>query len=302
MDDEQTPLAIEQEALAIEADEPETEPGDDMEEDQSSDGFETEAQDDAEPAEAADEQPAEAVSDMVEVEINGKTYSVPAELKDGYLMQADYTRKTQEIAENRRKIEAEKASIDRLKSVSQDELNARALSLSINQKLAEYSKVDWNAWDAQDPIAANTGWREYTQLKENAQQVATYLQRAEAERSQAARQDTVKRYEETAAYAKKEIPGWSQEFDVKLEQYATQELGFTPDELMGMMSPRVYRALHRAWVGEQTLKAGGAKKPAAPQIKPLKTVSAKTSGTTTKAPHEMSMDEYARYAKKRFGE
>ena len=44
--------------------------------------------------------------DEVEVDYNGKSYCLPPELKDALLRQADYTRKTQELAEGRRALEA----------------------------------------------------------------------------------------------------------------------------------------------------------------------------------------------------
>src|ERR1700761_7141568 len=47
--------------------------------------------------------------DEVEGTYNGKTYSLPPELRHALLRQADYTRKTQELAGQRRAFEAERA-------------------------------------------------------------------------------------------------------------------------------------------------------------------------------------------------
>src|SRR5947199_238059 len=55
-----------------------------------------------------DEAPEEA-----EVEYGGKTYTLPAELKDALLRQADYTRKTQEVAQGRKALDGARADHDR---------------------------------------------------------------------------------------------------------------------------------------------------------------------------------------------
>ena len=52
----------------------------------------------------------EGETDTAEVELNGEKYKVPAALKDAFLMQADYTRKTQEVAEVRKTAEATNAN------------------------------------------------------------------------------------------------------------------------------------------------------------------------------------------------
>ena len=78
-------------------------------EEQDSPETEPELDDDGNPIEGPDGQAdAELEPGLAEVEIDGKTYKLPPELKDGFLRQADYTRKTQELAEQRRRMEAER--------------------------------------------------------------------------------------------------------------------------------------------------------------------------------------------------
>ena len=52
------------------------------------------------------EEPAEPEEETTEIVKDGKAYKVPAALKDEILMHADYTRKTQEVAELRKSVEA----------------------------------------------------------------------------------------------------------------------------------------------------------------------------------------------------
>jgi len=240
-------------------------------------------------------------AEFAEIEFNGKKYHVPAELKDGFLMQADYTRKRQADAEFARGLEAKAREIDALRNVAQEELNARATMMGINQRLQQYQHADWNALFDEDPTGAQKHWIEYQQLEKQAGQVGQYLQNAEARRTEAAQHDTAKRIQETRAFAEKEIPNWSEEIDARITQFAMTDLGFTSDTLADATSPAVYRTLYLAWVGAQAMQNGAGRKPAQPQtIMPLKTVSAKSSGTSTRDPSEMSMEEYDKWARKRF--
>src|SRR5687768_12106596 len=67
--------------------------------------------------EEPDEEPFE------EIERNGRKATIPAWLKPELMMQADYTRKTQELAETRRAFEAERAAAEQLSGA---ELSAQA--------------------------------------------------------------------------------------------------------------------------------------------------------------------------------
>ena len=53
-------------------------------------------------------EPIEVEEEAEEVDFEGKKYLVAKELKDALLRQSDYTRKTQEVAETRKQIEAER--------------------------------------------------------------------------------------------------------------------------------------------------------------------------------------------------
>ena len=98
MDGEQEAIAeVEQEAPAIEtemeADEPVNldETGDEPEVEDNAENAETEESDE---------------DDLEEFEWNGRKVKGPKGLKEGLMMQADYTRKTQEVANTRKELEA----------------------------------------------------------------------------------------------------------------------------------------------------------------------------------------------------
>lgn len=236
--------------------------------------------------------------ELVDVEYEGKVHKLPPELKDALLRTADYTRKTQEVAEQRRAVEAKQAEINASYDVSQEVLQARAAIINIDGALQKYENVDWNRLEAEDPLAAQSHWRQFQQLQQQRGQVAQYLDKTQADLSEKASQATETRLRETRSYAEKELKGWTPELDNKITQFATQELGFTVDDLRAQYTPQVYRTLYLAHLGHQALSQMQAKPKPAPQ-KPLETVQAKAAPAARVSPEKMPMEDFAKWINKR---
>jgi hypothetical protein len=234
-------------------------------------------------------------AEFAEIEVDGKTYKVPSQIKDGYMRHADYTRKTQEVADQRRSVEQYEEKARQIAEISQAEFGHAVTAQKINEQLEQYKQVDWNALEQEDPIGAQQHWRQFQMLKDQHQEAVQSYQQAHNERTQMAQQATAKRIEETREFASKNIPGWSEELDDKITKFATSE--FSRDELAQAMNPKIYRMLHLAWIGQQTLdQAKAAKKPKpATQPKPTSKVKARGNPAGRKPIGEMSMDEYAAY-------
>jgi hypothetical protein len=231
--------------------------------------------------------------DLEEVEFNGKQFKAPRGLKDSLLMQADYTRKTQETAALKRELEARAETLAQQASVGEEEMQARASLIGIEAELGRYQGVDWERWSTEDPIAAQQGYIRYQEMIRAQQHLSTELKNRGESRTREAQQDLAKRIEETRSFAQKEIKGWSADLDRQVLDYAKQE-GVSTGELQRLMSPTLYKILHKAMVGHQTLtKTVAAAKPQTTQIKPLETVAAKASPPARKTLESMSMDEYA---------
>lgn len=301
--DETNPAELEQEAPAPEPDET-------IVEDEQEQPVDLQANDDTEDTDtgtaqedAGSEGEPEEI-EYAEIEMNGKKYQIPSELKDGYLMQADYTRKTQEVAEQRKQIEAQRAEVAQLQQVSQGEMNARAELIGINQRLEQYANVDWNAWQDEDPLGAQKGWIESQQLERKASTIGQQLNQAQTQRTDLAKQDTATRLQETREFAEKSIKGWTPEVDAKVTEFATKELGFSVETLLGAYSPGVYNAIYLAYHGAQSLKNASAKpspQPTAP-IKPLSKVSAKGNPSPHRRVEEIDdMEAYASARRKQMG-
>lgn len=218
--------------------------------------------------------------ELVEVEYEGKKHRVPPELKDALLRTADYTRKTQEVAEQRKAIEAKQAEVQKAYDTSQEVVEARAHIMNIDNALKQYQNVNWDQFEREDPMDAMAHWRKFQTLKEQRGQVAQYLDKTQNELSEKAAQEVGNRLRETRAFAEKELKGWTPELDQKITEFATKDLGFTVDTLRNQYTPQVYKALYLAHIGHLALqKQTAAPKPAAPAAQPLTKVTARANPT-----------------------
>lgn len=208
--------------------------------------------------------------DSEEVEHEGQKYRIPKALKSALMMNADYTRKTQELADLRRSAETERT---RYQQASAEHVQALAAVHSIDQQLNQFQQVNWQQLSDEDPIQAQKLWMQYTQLKDSRQQIAGQVQQMEQQRAFETQQATAKRIEEGQAILKRDIPNWGPDTARQINDFAAKEFGFQPQELAQVIDPRVVKILHAAMVGTQLVKKQqeGAKSGAnqAADIKPV---------------------------------
>lgn len=178
-----------------------------------------------------------------EVERNGKKATIPAWLKPELLMQADYTRKTQELAASRRAFEAER---DAASHVNQAERSAEANLILIDRQIDHFSKLDWNAAYDGDAAAAQKSFIQFQLLKDARRETLGFLDQLRAQRISKEQQETAKRLEECDSAMAKHLPEWSPSAAAKLKQEGMRYFGFPADDLDGIDNPRILLALHAA--------------------------------------------------------
>ena len=195
-------------------------------------------------------------------------------VREALLRQADYTKKTQELADRRKAFEAEQ---NQLASATQAELNTYAVAQSVAAQLQQYQNVDWKAWSESDPFEAQTAFMQFQQLKDAHAQAMGQLQQLRGQRLSHAQQETAKRIEQGRQELAKHIPGWNDDLRAKLIGYAAEQ-GFSQDELSDLEAdPRVARVLHAAFEGSQAKRKATAanKHLQAQQVQPAASVGAK---------------------------
>ena len=137
---------------------------------------ESEEEEEAEEAEEESEEPeGEEEEELYAVTVNGEEVAVSLdELLSGYSRQSDYTRKTQEIATDRKEMEAlqqqynsEVAKIQQERQQYMDTLT----NIISNQggELEKFANVDWDSLRESDPIEYVTTREQYREAQERIQ-------------------------------------------------------------------------------------------------------------------------------------
>lgn len=195
-----------------------------------------------------DGNPIEADADNVEddheeVERDGVKYKVPKALAKELLMQADYTRKTRALAEQTRAVETLRAQVQQ---ASQEEIATHARVVAIDDRLAQYGKVDWAAWNDTDPFEAQKGFMEFQQLKDARGQALGHLGQLQQKRTLEMQQETARRIQEGVAVLQKDIPGWNDGLAQTLLETGVKQYGFERGEIESFEDPRMVKVLHDA--------------------------------------------------------
>ena len=192
------------------------------------------------------------------VKIDGKDTEVTEdELLSGYSRQADYTRKSQVLAEQRKKMDEELAATQQERQQYQSQLEQ--FNLQADSKLEEFKSVDWTKLKEEDPMEYALKRDQYRELQENKRLVAEEQQNL-AQKQQAEMQ--TKWNEELARQQKvmaQRLPEWNDpEKGPKLKQniksFALKK-GFTEQEVDSLIDARSVDVLHKAMMYETLLEA-----------------------------------------------
>jgi hypothetical protein len=252
---------------------------------------------------AEGEHPEAPVEDLEDIELEGKQYRVPKDLKDGYLRQADYTRKTQEVAEQRKAVEEREKAFQDQARLHQEHIEAIADLRALDKQIEKYRNYDWRGAYAQ-ASGNQEATREldahrlqYDMLKDERQTIADTLTQKAQQRAFEAQRESARQFEQAEAVLKREIPGWSAETRDKLKDFAISK-GVPARDVAQVTNPAIVKILHLAYLGEQSLtKARAAAKPAAPVATPVPTVSARQSPRVD--PNPSDKDDAATWLRKR---
>ena len=192
------------------------------------------------------------------VKIDGKDTEVTEdELLSGYSRQADYTRKSQVLAEQRKKMDEELAATQQERQQYQSQLEQ--FNLQADSKLEEFKSVDWTKLKEEDPMEYALKRDQYRELQENKRLVAEEQQNL-AQKQQAEMQtkwnEELARQQEVMA---QRLPEWNDpEKGPKLKQniksFALKK-GFTEQEVDSLIDARSVDVLHKAMMYETLLEA-----------------------------------------------
>lgn len=234
-------------------------------------------------------------AEVEEIEIEGKRYALPKELKDKFLMHGDYTRKTQEVAEQRKVLEQEAQAFGQRQERIMAHMQDHARMIAISEQLAQYDQVDWQALNQDDPQQAQALFFQRQQLQSVQQQLGAKLSQAEQQFALEKQQEAAKRFEQGKAVLAKEIPGWNPELAGKIRDFGVQVFGSAEamSKSLDLNDPYNIKLLNLARIGFEA-QHRATQKPKPAQAKPVSRVSP-SANAVQKPPEQMSDAEWYRW-------
>jgi hypothetical protein len=226
-------------------------------------GTETEATDGQEPAEGA-----EAQSEEVEVEIEGEKYLVPKKISDRFIQHADYTRKTQDLAELRRATSAEREVMSINKAFDQAVAGETSSLAVVRGQIAQYKQLDWQAMDTEQLLKARA---QLDRLKDQEAELDTSIKAKRTEFDKRIEGHVQEALQAGEKYCQQHIKGWNEQTKKDLFDFGVS-IGYTRAEMDRITDPRIVVSLHeqKMWRDLQTSKPGTLKRAsqAAPVVRP----------------------------------
>jgi len=231
-----------------------------------------------------------------DVEYEGKKYKVPKEIRDAVMRQADYTKKTQEVAEARRALETQQMQIQQAVQIQQALQQDVAQITALQSKLAQYEGLDWTRFSEDDPVAAQKAFFEYTKLKDTVSGAQSQLQQRQLALVNEHRAQREKLIQEGRQAIAREIKGWSPELGEELVKYATSQ-GISEMDVRSTVTPAHIKILHKARQFDQLMAKASAKaRTAEPQAEPAQTVPGRSVSSAN--PNRMSTEEWMKWRSK----
>lgn len=191
------------------------------------------------------EQPTEIPLETVDLE--GKQFQVPKEIKDAVLRQSDYTKKTQEISTIRKTLDAQSRMLQEQSALQRELQDEYATARALEQQYQAYQKLDWSTMDTENMIRNRMAM---DQLRDAMGQVDGSIQG----KTDAFRQKQLQTMREVVEQGQQilssTIPGWNDELRNNLKKHSAN-YGFTEEELSSFFDPRQIQVLHKAYLWDQ---------------------------------------------------
>ena len=235
------------------------------EEPEVSEDFEEDVEDDEE-FDDEDEELDEEQTDVEEEALQPQTFTVKVdgqevevtqdELINGYSRQQDYTRKTQELSQQRKTIEQQQAEL-----AQRDAIYSQLLPKMEAQLKGELAnEPDWNTLYEDDPVGYVREKQLWDEKKDKLSAVSAEQQRLQQE-AMVKQQTQLQQFVEYGNQKLLEIiPEWQNpEVAAKekaaISEYAVNFLEYTPEEIQQVYDYRALLGLRNAWLNSKTVEA-----------------------------------------------
>ena len=178
------------------------------------------------------------------------------ELINGYSRQQDYTRKTQELANQRKTIEQQAQELQQ-----RDAIYAQLLPKMEAQLQGELvNEPDWDSLYNDDPIAFVREKQIWDEKKEKLKAAEAEQQRLQQEAYAKQQEQIAQQVQEGQQKILEIIPEWknaevAQKEKLAIRDYGINVLGYAPQEMDAIYDYRALLGLRNAWLNSKTVEA-----------------------------------------------
>lgn len=191
------------------------------------------------------------------VKIDGEEVEVTLdELQSGYSRQQDYTRKTQELAQQRKLIEQQAQEL-----AQRDAIYAQLLPKLEAQLSADLAnEPDWNRLYEDDPVGYVREKQLWDERKEKLKATQAENQRLQQEAYQKQQEQLAKFVQYGQQKLLEIVPEWknpeiAQQEKLAIRDYGINTLGYTAQEMDTIYDYRALLGLRNAWLNDKTVQA-----------------------------------------------
>lgn len=213
------------------------------------------------------------------VKLDGEEYEVSAEeLKSGYQRQKDYTKKTQQLAEQRKDYEARTKELT--EQYDRFMQNASIADEVLNRDIKQFETIDWQALKVNDPVGFVQKQIELNDVRQYQAQLRQQAQQAWEHNQKVAAEEHARLLERERKSALEAFPEWKNQekataHQIKIVNYA-KSLGFEDSELNAISRTRDLLVLDKARKYDELQKT---KSEITEKVKPTMRKLVKTKGT-----------------------
>ena len=220
------------------------------------DEVETEVEATEEPDEQAEEEEQseeDEVPAILKLKVNGEEVEKPIDEIVALAQQGlDYTQKTQQVAEQRKELEAYAESIKAQEQAFQEQMQLNNVLIedvakitALDQQLNQYANVNWQELSDSDFVEAQKHFFTYNQLQQQRSQLVSQFEAKKQEVVSKQTQLMAEKIAKGKEVLAKEIPNWSPETNQALLSTG-KDYGFSDAELNAIVDPRHVKVLHDA--------------------------------------------------------
>lgn len=226
------------------------------------------------------------------VKVVGKKAAIE-KLKAEKLMQADYTRKTQEVAEQRKAVEAERERVEQARAFEQQNLDIVADIRAMDRQLAQLSQINLMQLSESDPVQAQRLMLQLQNLQSQRGQAANALAQRHQHFQQVQQQQAARQLEEGRQVLQREIPGWNADLASKLMEFGKSR-GYPDSVLANVTNPRFVIDLYQLYQTAEAKKKATTRKPVV-QEKPVTRVSSASKASASVDPDKLSPEQWVKW-------